>query len=97
MLGIFKQKDRDSISLSQQKSFVSKTEAENASLQNQLDAISRSMAVIEFDTNGIIQTANENFLRVIGYSLNEITGNTTECFCVNQTSRHKSIRGFGLD
>ena len=39
-----------------------------------IQAIERSMAVIEFDTNGIIQNANENFLHVVGYSLDEIVG-----------------------
>jgi methyl-accepting chemotaxis protein len=37
-------------------------------------AISRSMAVIEFDLQGNILTANENFLQAMGYSLAEIRG-----------------------
>lgn len=32
-------------------------------------AISRSMAVIEFDLQGNILDANENFLKAMGYSL----------------------------
>ncbi len=35
-------------------------------------AIHRSQAVIEFDLNGVILTANENFLRTFGYELAEI-------------------------
>jgi methyl-accepting chemotaxis protein len=40
----------------------------------QLAAISKSQAVIEFDTNGTIVTANQNFLNALGYSLSEIQG-----------------------
>jgi len=42
--------------------------------QAQLDAISRSMAVIEFDLQGNIITANDNFLNALGYSLAEVQG-----------------------
>jgi len=42
--------------------------------QAQLDAISRSMAVIEFDLQGNIMTANANFLATLGYTLAEIQG-----------------------
>jgi methyl-accepting chemotaxis protein len=38
------------------------------------DAIHKSQAVIEFDVDGTIRTANENFLKVFGYSLAEIQG-----------------------
>jgi methyl-accepting chemotaxis protein len=40
----------------------------------QIEAISRSQAIIEFDLNGTIITANENFLDALGYSLDEIRG-----------------------
>jgi uncharacterized protein YktB (UPF0637 family) len=33
------------------------------------DALSRSQAVIEFGMDGTIPTANENFLKALGYSL----------------------------
>lgn len=39
-----------------------------------LAAFRRSQAIIEFDLNGIILTANENFLRAVGYSLAEVKG-----------------------
>jgi methyl-accepting chemotaxis protein len=39
-----------------------------------LAAISRSQAVIEFTPEGAILTANENFLTVLGYRLEEIKG-----------------------
>jgi PAS domain-containing protein len=38
--------------------------------------IHRSMAVIEFDLDGTVLTANENFLRTLGFTLSEIQGPT---------------------
>jgi methyl-accepting chemotaxis protein len=38
------------------------------------DALGRSQAVIEFGTDGTILTANDNFLKALGYSLGEIQG-----------------------
>lgn len=40
----------------------------------QLAAISKAQAVIEFDLDGRIRTANTNFLTLMGYSLDEIRG-----------------------
>ncbi|MBC8793268.1 MAG: chemotaxis protein [Tagaea sp. CACIAM 22H2] len=40
----------------------------------QIDALQRSQAVIEFDLDGKIITANENFLKTLGYALEEIRG-----------------------
>ncbi len=40
----------------------------------QIAAIRRTQAVIEFELDGTIIDANENFLRVMGYSLDEIKG-----------------------
>jgi methyl-accepting chemotaxis protein len=40
----------------------------------QVEAIGRSQAVIHFNLDGTIQTANENFLKTMGYSLDEIRG-----------------------
>jgi methyl-accepting chemotaxis protein len=39
-----------------------------------LSAIRKSQAVIEFNMDGTIVTANENFLKTLGYSLGEIQG-----------------------
>ena len=43
-------------------------------LSNLLDAISATQAVIEFEMDGTILTANDNFLNTVGYSLDEIVG-----------------------
>ena len=46
----------------------------NLDFQGQMEAISRSQGIIEFKTDGEIVTANENFLKAIGYRLDEIKG-----------------------
>ncbi len=46
-----------------------------------LDALSRSQAVIEFKLDGTIITANENFCRALGYTLEEIKGKHHRIFC----------------
>lgn len=46
----------------------------NLDFSGQLAAISKSQAVIEFNLDGTIITANDNFLNTLGYSLEEIKG-----------------------
>jgi methyl-accepting chemotaxis protein len=53
---------------------VSKQKAVFADLNGKVDAIGRSQAVIEFNLDGSIITANENFLKTLGYALDEIKG-----------------------
>jgi methyl-accepting chemotaxis protein len=53
---------------------VSKQKAEYADLTGKVQAIGRSQAVIEFNMDGTIITANDNFLKTLGYSLDEIKG-----------------------
>jgi len=43
-------------------------------LEAQLKALSLSQAIIELDLDGTILTANENYLAVVGYALDEIVG-----------------------
>ncbi len=45
-----------------------------ASYRAQIDAVSRSQAVISFEPDGTIVSANENFLAATGYALDEIVG-----------------------
>ncbi|MEX2092980.1 MAG: PAS domain-containing methyl-accepting chemotaxis protein [Pirellulales bacterium] len=48
---------------------------------SELAAIGKSQAVIEFNLNGTIITANENFLHATGYRLDEIRGQHHRMFC----------------
>jgi methyl-accepting chemotaxis protein len=53
---------------------ITRQRTEYAELLGKVDAIGRSQAVIEFELDGTIITANENFLKTLGYTLNEIKG-----------------------
>ncbi|MCO8275579.1 PAS domain-containing methyl-accepting chemotaxis protein [Actinoplanes sp. TRM 88003] len=51
-----------------------------AEFEGKIDAISRSRAMIEFDLDGTILTANQNFLDTMGYDLDEIVGQNHRMF-----------------
>jgi len=46
----------------------------NQELRSKIDAVGRSQAIIEFNLDGTIITANENFLGALGYRLDEVQG-----------------------
>ncbi|KQQ85094.1 chemotaxis protein [Aureimonas sp. Leaf324] len=52
------------------------TETKRAAMENaeKLAALSRSQAIIEFTPDGTILTANDGFLKTLGYELQEIVG-----------------------
>lgn len=50
-------------------------------LRGQIAALNRSQAVIEFEIDGTIVNANDNFLNAVGYSLQEIQGQHHRMFC----------------
>lgn len=50
----------------------------------QISALNRSLAVIEFEPDGTIITANENFLKTMGYRLDEVQGKHHRIFCEDQ-------------
>src|SRR5665213_351869 len=53
---------------------MSAAEQMNLDYKGQVEAISKSLAVIEFQMDGTVITANDNFLRVLGYTLDEVQG-----------------------
>lgn len=55
-------------------------EARDADFRGQLESISAAQAVIEFDLDANIVTANDNFLAATGYSLDEIQGKPHRTF-----------------
>ena len=52
-----------------------------AEFEGKMRAIDRAQAVIEFELDGTIITANDNFLRIFGYSLEEVVGQHHRIFC----------------
>jgi methyl-accepting chemotaxis protein len=59
-----------------------------------LDAISRAQAVIEFTPKGEILTANENFLKTLGYQLSEVQGKHHSMFCEPAYTNTEDYRRF---
>ena len=65
-----------------------------ADLESQVAAIHSSMAVIAFDLDGTVLTANDNFLAVMGYTLTEITGRHHSMFVDEQYRTTAEYREF---
>ena len=62
--------------------------------ESQIKAINRSMATIEFNRLGEVISANENFLAVMGYRLDEIVGKHHRLFCERSESESNEYRQF---
>jgi methyl-accepting chemotaxis protein len=62
--------------------------------QSMIDAISRSMAIIEFTPDGRVIHANENFLKTMHYTLNEIVGQHHSLFCHWEESDSSAYKTF---
>jgi methyl-accepting chemotaxis protein len=70
----------------------SRSNAVTQAALTQVEAISKSQAVIEFNLDGTIVTANENFLKTLGYSLGEIQGKHHSMFvepAVRETAAYR--------
>jgi len=69
----------------------------NADYQGQLAAISKAQAVIEFNLDGTIITANDNFQKTMGYSLDEIKGKHHSMFADPAFAASAEYRQFWAD
>jgi len=65
-----------------------------ADLEGQIEAVNRSMAVIEFELDGTIREANENFLATVGYGLHEIQGKHHRMFVEPNEASGESYQTF---
>ncbi len=63
-------------------------------LQGQIDAISKAQAVIEFNMDGTIISANDNFLNTLGYTLAEIQGKHHSMFVDNAFAASAEYKSF---
>ncbi|WP_257219018.1 methyl-accepting chemotaxis protein [Janthinobacterium sp. 13] len=61
---------------------ITVTKRRNADYEGKIDAISKAQAVIEFRLDGTILDANDNFLKSVGYTLDEIKGKHHRMFCL---------------
>ena len=73
---------------------VTKQKLQNADYAGQIAAINKSQAVIEFNMDGTILTANENFLKVLGYTLEEVRGRHHSMFVDESFRQSAEYRGF---
>ncbi len=62
--------------------------------QGQMDAIQRVMAVIEFELDGTIRTANQRFLECTGYALPEIVGRHHRLFVSSEIAASDAYARF---
>ena len=63
--------------------------------QNSLiNALNRSMAVIEFNLQGEVLTANDNFLSTLGYRLEDIRGKHHRLFCNREEADSADYKSF---
>jgi methyl-accepting chemotaxis protein len=65
-----------------------------AEFQGKRDAVNRAQAVIEFDLSGKILDANDNFLKAVGYTLDEVVGQHHAIFCEPAYGRSPEYRAF---
>ena len=73
---------------------VSRQKAEYADLGGQVKAINKCMAVIEFSLDGIVQSANEKFLTLMEYTLEDVQGKHHSMFVTLDQRDTTSYRQF---
>ncbi|CAH2602489.1 PAS domain S-box protein [Rhodovastum atsumiense] len=66
----------------------------NADHEGQINAIGQTQAVIEFDLDGGVLTANRNFLAALGYTLDEIRGRHHSLFVAAEDRAGEAYRQF---
>ena len=73
---------------------VTQQKLQNADYQGQIAAIKKAQAVIEFHMDGSIITANDNFLKTLGYTLDEIKGKHHSMFVDEDYRRSAEYKEF---
>jgi len=66
-------------------------------LEAELAALSRSQAMIEFTLDGTILSANENFLRTMGYTAKDVIGRNHSIFMPEAESNSTEYKKFWAD
>ncbi|NML27345.1 PAS domain S-box protein [Zoogloea dura] len=71
---------------------ISDSKRRNAEFEGVVNAIGHALAVIECDLDGTILNANQNFLRITGYSLDELVGRHHSVLCVASEAASSDYR-----
>jgi methyl-accepting chemotaxis protein len=73
---------------------ASSSNSNGQDLENQINAVNNAFASIEFDPKGFIINANEQFLKTVGYNLNEIKGEHHSIFVSNDFAESNEYKNF---
>ncbi|NVK72811.1 MAG: PAS domain-containing methyl-accepting chemotaxis protein [Oceanospirillaceae bacterium] len=73
---------------------LTRTISQSREVEDMLAALNRSSAVIEFNLDGIILKANDNFLKEMGYSRDQIIGKHHSMFCDAQETESEEYQQF---
>ncbi|MDK1288086.1 PAS domain S-box protein [Pseudoalteromonas umbrosa] len=76
---------------------ITLTKLQAADYQGQLEAISKSQAVIAFNMDGTILDANDNFLSTMGYTLDEVKGQHHSMFASPEYAASAEYAAFWAD
>jgi methyl-accepting chemotaxis protein len=80
--------------LNQMKASLQEKQVAAADYQGQIAAIGKAQAVVEFKMDGTVVHANDNFLRLLGYSLDEVKGKHHSTFVEDGNRRSPEYSEF---
>ncbi|MCQ8894968.1 PAS domain S-box protein [Limnobacter humi] len=75
---------------------ITDSKLRNQEFEAKVAAINLGQAVIEFNLDGQVLTANRNFLNAMGYTLREIQGQHHSIFCSLEYTQSEQYRDFWL-
>ena len=73
---------------------VTAEKARTAELAGLVDAMQKAQAVVEFDMDGLLVNANENFLGLMGYAIDDVRGEHHRVFCDDDYAASLAYRKF---
>jgi methyl-accepting chemotaxis protein len=73
---------------------ITASKLKNADFQGQIEAVGKAQAVISFELDGTIISANENFLNAVGYSASELRGQHHRMFVEPSFAQGGEYRSF---
>lgn len=76
------------------KVLAAERESAEANYRGQIEAISRSQMMIEFNMDGTIIKANENYLRAFGYTEADVEGKNHSLFIADEYSTSREYKEF---
>lgn len=75
---------------------VTAARLQNAEFEAKVAAMDRGQAVVEFDLDGKVLSANRNFLVAMGYTLREVQGEHHSIFCSSDYTQSPEYQDFWL-